>query len=143
MWCWQEWRNWLYLPAVAPGFDGMFCIAKLIEMMTIQERSLASMRTELPRVYHKTYTVRCPWTVKGALMRHLVETHPAQDLELVDGVKILAHHDDSWVLILPDAGEPLVHLFANGNDRDWVDESLREYRTRVQAFVEQEPGEQE
>lgn len=74
-------------------------------------------------------------------MRHLVETHPAQDLELVDGVKIIAHQDDNWVLILPDAGEPLVHLFANGNDRDWVEESLREYRTRVQAFVEQEPGE--
>jgi len=71
-------------------------------------------------------------------MRHLVETHPAQDLELVDGVKILNHQDDSWILILPDAGEPLVHLFANSNDREWVDQILREYRTRVQAEHEQE-----
>ncbi len=127
-------------PQLHPGFDAMFCVAKLIEMLTIQERSLASMRTELPRVYHKTYTVRCPWTVKGALMRHLVETHPAQNLELVDGVKIINHQDDSWILILPDAGEPVVHLFANSHDRDWVDEILREYRTRVQKFVEQEQG---
>ncbi len=127
-------------PQLHPGFDAMFCIAKLIEMMTVQERSLASMRTELPRVYHKTSTVRCPWTVKGALMRQLVETHPAQDLELVDGVKIISHQDDSWVLILPDAGEPMVHLFANSNDREWVDENLREYRTRVQTFIEQEQG---
>ena len=73
-------------------------------------------------------------------MRHLVETHPAQDLELVDGVKIISHQDDSWVLILPDAGEPMVHLFANSNDREWVDENLREYRTRVQTFIEQEQG---
>ena len=116
----------------------MFCIAKLIEMMTVQERSLDSIRTELPRVYHKTYTVRCPWTVKGALMRHLVETHPPEVLELVDGVKIIHDRDDSWILILPDAGEPLVHLFANSNDREWVDDILREYRTRVQEFVEQE-----
>jgi len=129
-------------PQLHPGFDAMFCIAKLIEMMTIQERSLASVRTELPRVCHKKSTVRCPWTVKGALMRHLVETHPAQSLELVDGVKILHDQDENWVLILPDAGEPLVHLFANGNDRDWVDATLREYRTYVQEFVEQEtPGE--
>jgi len=127
-------------PQLHPGFDAMFCIAKLIEMLTVQERSLASMRTELPRVYHRTCTVRCPWTVKGALMRHLVETHPAQNLELVDGVKILSHRDDSWVLILPDAGEPMVHLFANSNDRDWADETFREYRTRVQLFVEQEQG---
>ncbi|MBV8886584.1 MAG: mannose-1-phosphate guanyltransferase [Chroococcidiopsidaceae cyanobacterium CP_BM_RX_35] len=127
-------------PQLHPGFDAMFGIAKLIEMMTIQERSLAFMRTELPRVCHKTAIARCPWTVKGALMRHLVETHPAQSLELVDGVKIL-HEDENWVLILPDAGEPLVHLFANGNDRDWVDSTLREYRTYVQEFVEQAPGE--
>lgn len=128
------------LPQLHPGFDAMFAIAKLIEMLTIQERSLASMRTELPRIYHKTYTVRCPWTVKGALMRYLVETHPAQNLELIDGVKILNGQDDSWVLILPDAGEPLVHLFANSHDRYWVDEALREYRTRAQEFIEQEQG---
>lgn len=127
-------------PQLHPGFDAMFGIAKLIEMMTVQERSLAFMRTELPRVCHKLAVARCPWTVKGALMRHLVETHPAQNLELVDGVKIL-HEDEKWVLILPDAGEPLVHLFANGNDRDWVDSTLREYRTYVQEFVEQAPGE--
>jgi len=127
-------------PQLHPGFDAMFCIAKLIEMLTIQERAIASIRTELPRVYHKTYTVRCPWTVKGALMRYLVETHPDENLELVDGVKILNQQDDNWVLILPDASEPLVHLFANSNDREWVDESLRDYRTRVLAFIDQEQG---
>ncbi|MGI2904141.1 sugar phosphate nucleotidyltransferase [Tolypothrix sp. VBCCA 56010] len=126
------------IPQLHPGFDGMFCIAKLIEMLTIQERSLASVRSELPRVIHKTYTVRCPWTVKGALMRYLVETHPAQNLELIDGVKICQPYDDSWVLVLPDASEPLVHLYVNSNDRDWVDDSLRQYRSRVQAFVEKQ-----
>jgi mannose-1-phosphate guanylyltransferase / phosphomannomutase len=126
------------VPQLHPGFDAMFCTGKLIEMLTIQERSLASVRSELPRVIHKAHTIRCPWTVKGALMRHLVETHPAQNLELIDGVKICQPYDDSWVLVLPDASEPIVHLYANSNDRDWVDESLRQYRARVQAFVEKE-----
>jgi mannose-1-phosphate guanylyltransferase / phosphomannomutase len=128
-------------PQLHPGFDAMFCVAKLIEMLTIQERRFSQIRSELPRVYHKTYTVRCPWTVKGALMRHLVETHPADNLELVDGVKICNYpQDDNWVLVLPDAGEPLVHIFANSNDRQWVDASLRDYRTRVQGFVDAEQG---
>jgi mannose-1-phosphate guanylyltransferase/phosphomannomutase len=73
-------------------------------------------------------------------MRHLVETHANENLELVDGVKIINHYNDSWVLILPDAGEPLVHIFANGEDRDWVDDSLRKYRSYVQDFVEHEQG---
>ncbi|MBD1836678.1 NTP transferase domain-containing protein [Coleofasciculus sp. FACHB-64] len=130
-------------PQLHPGFDAMFCIAKMMEMLTMQERNLAAIRADLPRVYHKSYTVRCPWTAKGALMRHLVETHPAEHLELVDGVKICNYQDDSWVLVLPDAGEPLVHIFANSNDRDWVDETLREYRGRVQSFVDQEEGVEE
>ncbi|QXE25015.1 nucleotidyl transferase [Richelia sinica FACHB-800] len=125
-------------PQLHPGFDSMFCIAKLIEMLTIQERSLAAVRSELPRVIHRTYTIRCPWTAKGALMRYLVETHPAQNLELIDGVKICQPYDDNWILVLPDASEPLVHLYVNGSDRDWVDETLRDYRSRVQKFVERE-----
>jgi mannose-1-phosphate guanylyltransferase/phosphomannomutase len=125
-------------PQLHPGFDSMFCIAKIIEMLTIQERSLATVRSELPRVIHKNYTVRCPWSAKGALMRYLVETHPAQNLELIDGVKICQPYDDSWLLVLPDASEPLVHLYANSNDRDWVDDTLRNYRTRVQTFVERQ-----
>ena len=124
-------------PQLHPGFDAMFCIAKLIEMLTIQERSLGHIRSELPRVYHKTCTIRCPWTAKGALMRHLVETHPVERLELVDGVKIFNYQYDNWVLILPDAGEPLVNIFANSSDRGWVEETLREYRLRVQEFVDE------
>ncbi|MEM1239310.1 MAG: mannose-1-phosphate guanyltransferase [Cyanobacteria bacterium P01_H01_bin.26] len=127
-------------PQLHPGFDAMFCIAKLIEMLTIQEQSLGRIWGELPRISHRVQTLRCPWTIKGALMRYLVESHPADTLELVDGVKVIDRTSDSWVLILPDAGDPLVHIFANGNDRDWVDTHLQDYRQRVQNFIEKEQG---
>ena len=127
-------------PKLHPGFDAMFGIAKLIEMLTIQERSLVQMRTEMPRVCHKSYSMRCPWKVKGALMRHLVETHPTEKLELIDGVKIVEPQSDSWVLILPDAGEPLVHIYANSEDREVTDFALSEYRNRVQKFIDSEQG---
>jgi len=124
-------------PQLHPGFDGMFCIAKVIEMMTIQERSLGQIKAELPRVTHRSYSVRCPWTIKGSLMRHLVETHSPDRLELIDGVKIFNYSDDNWVLVLPDASEPIVHIFANSDDRDWVSETLKEYRSLVHDFVSQ------
>lgn len=76
-------------------------------------------------------------------MRYLVETHPAENLELIDGVKVINSHDDSWILILPDAGEPLVHIYSNSEDRDRADETLREYRAKVQEFIDQEQGMEE
>ncbi|OUC15439.1 MAG: mannose-1-phosphate guanylyltransferase [Alkalinema sp. CACIAM 70d] len=127
-------------PQLHPGFDAMFCIAKLIELLTMQERTLGEIRASCPRITHKTYTVRCPWGMKGSLMRHLVETHANDDLELIDGVKIFNNQHDSWVLVLPDASEPQIHICANGRDRAWVDETLREYRLQVQDFVIQQQG---
>lgn len=125
-------------PQLHPGFDAMFSVAKLIEMLTIQERSLADIRHDLPNVCHRFCSLRCPWKVKGSLMRHLVETHPSEDLELIDGVKIINPQNDNWVLILPDAGESLVHIYANSSDRLWVDRQLAEYRKRVQNFIDRQ-----
>ncbi|HAC66003.1 MAG TPA: mannose-1-phosphate guanylyltransferase [Cyanothece sp. UBA12306] len=128
-------------PQLHPGFDAMFTIAKLLEMLTIQERSLAQVRSQLPKVCHKSVSIRCPWKVKGSLMRYLVETHSPEQLDLIDGVKIINRRNDNWVLILPDAGEPLVEIFANSDDPNWVDFSLKDYRQRVQNFIDQEQGE--
>ncbi len=122
-------------PRLHPGFDAMFCIAKVMEMLTLQGRTLGAIRAELPPVYYDTCTVRCSWKMKGALMRHLVEIHRDQPIELIDGVKIRFPSGDSWVLILPDAGEPLVHLYANSDERGWVDDKLRYYQGLVQNFI--------
>jgi mannose-1-phosphate guanylyltransferase/phosphomannomutase len=122
-------------PQLHPGFDAMFCIAKLIEMLTIQERSLNQTNNDLPHVIHRSYVVRCPWKVKGALMRYLVENNSPETLQMIDGVKITEPHTDNWVLVLPDASEPLVHIYANSNDREWVDKTIREYRTMINDFV--------
>lgn len=127
-------------PQLHPGFDAMFTIAKLIEILTIQERSLAQIRSELPLVCHKSITLRCPSKIQGALMRYLIETEPPERLELIDGVKIKEYYTDNWVLILPDGGEPLVHIYANSDSRDWVEDHLQLYREKVQNFILQQQG---
>jgi mannose-1-phosphate guanylyltransferase/phosphomannomutase len=127
-------------PELHPGFDAMFCIAKLIEMLSVQRHSLGQIWSGLPRITHRSQTLRCPWTVKGALMRHLVEETPQARLELIDGVKILGDNPDDWVLVLPDAGEPLVHLFGNSQNREWLDATLSQYHSQVQHFIDQSQG---
>ena len=127
-------------PQLHPGFDAMFSIAKLLEMLATQGRSLVQIQAELPRVSHKSYSLRCPWKIKGSLMRYLVEIHNTEHLQLIDGVKIINPQNDNWVLILPDAGEPLVHIVANSDDREWVDINLKEYRYKVQTFIERGQG---
>jgi mannose-1-phosphate guanylyltransferase / phosphomannomutase len=122
-------------PQLHPGFDAMIAIAKLIEALTLQPQILAETKAALPRVHYLSDQMRCPWNQKGALMRHLIETHPAEQLELIDGVKIKHPTEpDHWLLVLPDADEPMIHLFANGCNRVWVERILHDYRQSLQIF---------
>ena len=127
-------------PKLHPGFDAMFSIAKLIEMLTLQKRSLVQVRSELPRVYHRHTQLNCPSKVKGALMRHLIETKPPENLDLNDGVKIINPHNDSWVLVLPDAQHPLIHLYVNSEDREWVEQFMKTYRQNIHTFIQRTQG---
>jgi mannose-1-phosphate guanylyltransferase / phosphomannomutase len=122
-------------PPLHPGFDAMFAIAKLIEMLTLHQLTLAQLMEALPEIHYQTLMVRCPWNQKGTLMRHLVETYPIVQIELIDGVKI-KHPTllDHWILVLPDADEPLVHLIANGEDEDWIAQRLQECCDRIHAL---------
>ena len=133
-------RMGFIFPQLHPGFDAMFSVAKVIEMLTVQKRTLADIRNELPRVSHRSCSIRCPSTVKGALMRYLVETHAPEHLRLIDGVKIIDPRNDNWILILPDGGESLVHLYANSEERSWVDSMLAIYKQKVRDFIDQENG---
>ena len=50
-------------------------------------------------------------------------------VELIDGVKI--HHDEGWVLALPDPEEPLTHLIAEAADERTARRLLDEYVRRI------------
>jgi mannose-1-phosphate guanylyltransferase / phosphomannomutase len=124
-------------PELHAGFDAMFCVAKLIELLAKENRHLSNIRQQLPRVFQEISRVRCPWGAKGGLMRHILETHQNEKLDTEDGVKIYSSRNDNWILILPDAGEPIVHIYGNSDDRDWLDLNLQNYRQLVQDYVGQ------
>jgi mannose-1-phosphate guanylyltransferase/phosphomannomutase len=126
-------------PQLHPGFDAMFSIAKIMEWITIQKRSLSQVRTHLPHCHFRKRFVRCPWGIKGTLMRHLVELYANEKIELIDGVKIFYTAND-WVLVIPDAGDPLVHVFTNGldtplsNGQAWAERTLEDFCNHIEGF---------
>jgi mannose-1-phosphate guanylyltransferase/phosphomannomutase len=126
-------------PQLHPGFDAMFSIAKIMEWITLQKRSLSQVRVHLPRCHFRKQTVRCPWSIKGTLMRHLVESYGREKIELIDGVKVF-YSDRDWVLVLPDAGDPLVHVFANGfdtplsNGQTWAERNIEDFCSHIDGF---------
>ncbi len=126
-------------PQLHPGFDAMFSIAKIMEWMSLQKRSLSQVRAHLPRCHFRSQVVRCPWSVKGTLMRHLVESYSSKRVELIDGVKVF-YSDRDWILVLPDASDPLVRIFANGfdtplsNGQVWAENYIQDFSAHIEGF---------
>lgn len=117
-------------PEFQNGYDAMFAVGQVLEHLTYQGRSLHEAVTQLPPLYYQVDSVHCPWERKGRVMRLLVEKHHDRPMELLDGVKIQTR-PDHWILVLPDAVEPLVHVYADGADLQHTSADLNEYTQLV------------
>jgi mannose-1-phosphate guanylyltransferase/phosphomannomutase len=97
-------------------------------------RPLSELVAELPSstVLHRE--LPCPWAAKGLVMRLLNERFADRDVDVTDGIKVTDAR--GWVQVLPDPDEPVVHLYAEGEDEAGSEELEREIREVVEAIVQ-------
>ena len=106
-------------PEFLPAFDAVMSLGKLLELLAPQAEPLSEQIAQIPAstLVHKT--VACPWSLKGTVMRTATE-HLQRDLDddgeisLVDGIQL--RRNGGWVQLLPDADEPVFHVYAEGAD---------------------------
>ena len=59
-------------------------------------------------------SVPCPSSLKGAVMREVAESSNGLDVEMTEGIRVSG--DGGWALVLPDSQDPVVQVFAEGDD---------------------------
>ena len=123
------------LPGFLPSFDAVIAFATLVDLIVACGCRLGDVVAELPEVHLMQADVVTPWDLKGAVMRALVEQTKDRQVDLVDGVKI--HHDDGWVLVLPDPEAPLTHVWAEGSTPEGASALGGEYVRRIEEMVRQ------
>lgn len=119
----------LIFPSFYPTADGLFAIAKIMELLALQHARLSDVIDNLPR-YHLAQTrAPCRWEHKGKVMRMLNEQYADRRNEQVDGIKI--ELDDEWVLVLPDPDGPFFHIIAEGTTDNRARALTDKYSTLV------------
>lgn len=122
-------------PAFQPHFDGLFTIAKTMELCARTGLSLAQAFNMVPqRTYHHLQ-LACSWESKGGLMRRMSEDAVDREASFVDGVRVATAR--GWVLVLPDQHRPVAHIFAESADPAVADQLRDEYRDKVTAWLEE------
>jgi mannose-1-phosphate guanylyltransferase / phosphomannomutase len=123
-------------PAFLPAYDAIASLCKLLELLAAVEQPLSTLVSQLPRPTLIHRQVQCPWTLKGTVMRVLNERYAEGDVDVTDGIKIF--DERGWVQVLPDADEPVIHLYAEGDTTESSEDLERELRTLVTDVIERE-----
>jgi mannose-1-phosphate guanylyltransferase/phosphomannomutase len=121
-------------PDFHPHFDGLFAIAKIMELSARSGLSLDEAIAKLPGHTYHHLQIPCAWENKGGLMRRMSEDAVDQRASFTDGVRI--DTERGWVLLLPDEYRPIVHVYAEAVDKADADALRDEYRAKVAGWLE-------
>jgi len=127
-------------PSFLPAFDAVMSLGKLLELLAPQAIPLSRQVADIPTstLLHKT--IACPWSLKGTVMRTATEqlqqrSSKTSKLSMVDGIQLSTK--DSWVQLLPDADEPVFHVFAEGTDHADSERLADEFLSVVRDVIEE------
>ena len=119
-------------PRFQASFDGMFAIAKLVELGAASDISFSSAFAEVPSSAFLQTSVPCAWEMKGGIMRKMSEDSLDKEATFIDGIKV--HFGDEWVLVLPDQHIPQIHIVAEAKDQKAAQRLLSEYQKKVEGW---------
>ena len=120
-------------PAFQPAFDALYAIVKVMEMLAVEKRRLHELNDLIPNWFFRHRAVRCPWERKGEVMRTFADAHARDEIELFDGIRVASDH--GWFLVLPDASDPSVNVYAEGDTNEHADALLASVLERIEAIV--------
>ncbi|HSK47921.1 MAG TPA: sugar phosphate nucleotidyltransferase, partial [Coriobacteriia bacterium] len=116
-----------------PAFDGVLTAGMVARMLDKVEMSLDEVVAALPE-FHKTQAaVFCPTDRKGVVMRMITEQAAGQRADMTEGVRVI--YDDGWALVLPDASEPTVNVWAEAPSAEAAARRAREWQAVVEKAI--------
>lgn len=114
--------------------DGMFSVAKILELVAKSGYSIDELDRTTPRLYMQKENIPCSKEEKGSIMRKFMEATMNLKQELVDGVRVF-HDKDTVVLCIPDRDRNLVHLNVESPSRSKTSKVMKQYRKIVQSYI--------
>lgn len=119
-------------PRFQAAFDGMYAIAKLVELGITVGVPFSRVLEEAPKRAFLQASIPCPFEMKGGIMRKMSEDSLEQEASFIDGIKV--QFDNDWALVLPDQYSSFVHIFAEAKDEKTAGKLLDEYRKKVEKW---------
>ena len=120
-------------PAFQAHFDGLFAVAKIMELSVRAALSLDQAFARLPGHTYHHLQLPCAWESKGGLMRRMSEDAVDQSASFTDGVRI--NTERGWVLVRPDEYRSIAHIYVEACNQEDADALRDQYRAKVSGWL--------
>ncbi|MFQ5500464.1 MAG: hypothetical protein ACE5FH_12415, partial [Candidatus Zixiibacteriota bacterium] len=124
-------RGGFIFPGQQLGSDAMVTTVKLMEMMARTNSRFADLRSRFEHLNRQTLSVPCPWSKKGAVMRHLITSSDQKKRQLIDGIRVF--EEAGWVLVAPDRFTAAFNIMAESHSKQQTTHLVDRYREMVEA----------
>ena len=121
---------------VLPSMDGLFALGKVLELVSSADMPFSQLVAEMPLAHVTHLESQCPWDLKGSVMRRMTDKLREGRVSLVDGIKVFLDRSE-WALVLPDAEEPLFHVYAEADDDARSLELAGSYKDILETVIEE------
>jgi mannose-1-phosphate guanylyltransferase/phosphomannomutase len=128
-------RGGFLFPQFLYATDGMYTIAKILELIAFTNTDIGELDKTLPKLYLLKENIDCSKEEKGLIMRKFMEDTVEYKQELIDGVRIFLSETDS-VFCIPDKNRDLVHLDVETDSYRKSEKLMREYRKKIEQTIQ-------
>lgn len=119
-------------PFLELDYDPMITFLLILEYATLENKKLYEIKSDIPDINISRVAIPCNRDEKASIMRELSQISEDEKIELLDGLRII--RKDSWILILPDATQPIIHLYGEGNTEESRDKIIKEYTIKIKTY---------
>jgi mannose-1-phosphate guanylyltransferase/phosphomannomutase len=112
--------------------DGMYSIARLLEMVAKSNKTFLEHIKDLPTIYMRESSVPCPWNKKGQVMRNIMKHTEGKKRILIDGVRLT--EDENSLLFIPDREKALFLIQVEARTKDMADWLLKKYIGMMESW---------
>jgi mannose-1-phosphate guanylyltransferase/phosphomannomutase len=117
-----------------PAYDGVLTLGMITRMVARTGHTIDELVSELPVFHLLSSDVFCPLNRKGSVMHAVIDAAADLGPDLTEGVRV--RYPDGWALVLPDAVEPAVGIWAEGSTPEIARERVKFWRELVETAVE-------
>ena len=117
--------------------DSAMSIAKILEIMSRENKKLSELIDQLPKFETFNTKMPCPNDKKNIVMKTLTQQTKKDKnvikIDTTDGIKL--YLSDGWVLMRPSGTEPIFRVYSESKDKKRAEEIVSIYKKITQEII--------